>query len=533
MIRPWALADPARDPTPFESAGFLAFNAVQLCIALVSNLILIFGMARKIRLFIAHLTTIVGYYISCFCLVALIALASRFEAGSNPEPVWSQPYYYCLYAAILYFVLASLLLINFLAGCFRHYKQNIVLSIALRTLLLNTVLFLSIVFLGALVFSHIEGWAYLDAVYWADVTLLTIGFGDISPKTTLGRALLLPYTVLGIVCLAITLASIRRLVLDRGELALRKRRLRKMREKFLRESNNNATFSLGDHHSLYTVFVKAREIQSRACRRRRWTAFVLSSTAWLVLLFGGAAIFMACERQSQDWSYFDGIYMAFISLTTVGYGDLTPTSSSGRSFFVLWSLLSVPTITILISNAEGTLLKFVRGITRFIPWLGRQVMRSLRALGLCDGCPAHHDGHLEAEMEQSQARKLPTTRPYYCAILLDEIIGIVRHLNEQPLQNYPFDRWLWFGKLLEGLEHTPETQRKHSREQQEEGGQQKHVAAEGNSPPGQPPLSTGLDIFKFGGFLSNSPLMGPKEEAEWFLERLIEALKRELVRMEN
>jgi len=190
-------------------------------------------------------------YISSLSLVALVALASRFEAGSNPEPVWSQSYYYCLYAAILYFVLASLLLINVLGCCFRHYKQDIVLSTALRTLLLNTMLFLSVIFLGALVFSHIEGWAYLDAVYWADVTLLTIGFGDISPETTLGRALLFPYTILGIVCLGIALASIRRLVLDRGELELRKRRLRKMRDEFLQEPDNN-----GEHSSLFPLFMR-------------------------------------------------------------------------------------------------------------------------------------------------------------------------------------------------------------------------------------------------------------------------------------
>jgi potassium channel subfamily K len=182
------------------------------------------------------------------------------EAGSDDEPVWAQPYYYCLYAAILYFVLASLLLINVLAGCFHHYQQDIVLSTALRTLLLNSVVFLSVIFLGALVFSYIEGWAYLDAVYWADVTLLTIGFGDISPETTLGRALLFPYTIFGIICLGITLASIRRLVLDRGERELRKRRLRKMRDEFLRDSDNNREHA--SFVSFHPLFLSLRVIMS-------------------------------------------------------------------------------------------------------------------------------------------------------------------------------------------------------------------------------------------------------------------------------
>ncbi|KAL2130387.1 hypothetical protein VTI74DRAFT_6532 [Chaetomium olivicolor] len=60
IIRPWVLAGPARGHTPFESKRFLALNAVQLCLALVSNLILLFGMAHKIRLFTAQLTTMLG-----------------------------------------------------------------------------------------------------------------------------------------------------------------------------------------------------------------------------------------------------------------------------------------------------------------------------------------------------------------------------------------------------------------------------------------------------------------------------------------
>jgi len=51
---------------------------------------------------------------------------------------------------------------------------------------------------GAAVYSHIEGWAYLDAVYWADFTLLTVGIGDYSLQTHLGRGLLFPFAIGGI-----------------------------------------------------------------------------------------------------------------------------------------------------------------------------------------------------------------------------------------------------------------------------------------------------------------------------------------------
>lgn len=148
---------------------------------------------------------------------------------------WSQSYYYCIYAAVLYFVVASLMLINFLGACRGHFKHDIELSTTLRSLLLHSIAFLVILFFGAFIFSHIEGWLYLDSVYWADVTLLTIGFGDIAPDTTLGRALLFPYALAGIICLGLMISSIRKLVLEKGSSILHLRRLGKMREVYLGE----------------------------------------------------------------------------------------------------------------------------------------------------------------------------------------------------------------------------------------------------------------------------------------------------------
>lgn len=183
-------------------------------------------------------------YISSLCLVAIAVTASRLAATVKFEYQWSQSYYYCIYAAAIYFTIASLMLLNFLGARRGHYKHDTALSTTLRLLLLHCITFLTIVLLGALVFSRIEGWTYLDSVYWADVTLLTIGFGDISPETTLGRALLFPYAITGIICLGLTISSIRTLVLDKGNSALNKRRLGKMRDAFFKDIDNE-----GQHNS--------------------------------------------------------------------------------------------------------------------------------------------------------------------------------------------------------------------------------------------------------------------------------------------
>lgn len=52
-----------------------------------------------------------------------------------------------------------------------------------------------------------------------------------------------------------------------------------------------------------------------------------------------------------------------MSLTTIGYGDITPVSNAGKSFWVFWALLALPTMTVFISNAGDTIVKGIRDAT--------------------------------------------------------------------------------------------------------------------------------------------------------------------------
>ncbi len=52
--------------------------------------------------------------------------------------------------------------------------------------------------LGTLVFHHLEGWSYVDALYFSVVTLTTVGFGDFSPATTYGKLFAIVYIFIGI-----------------------------------------------------------------------------------------------------------------------------------------------------------------------------------------------------------------------------------------------------------------------------------------------------------------------------------------------
>ncbi|KAB2816657.1 MAG: two pore domain potassium channel family protein [Bacteroidetes bacterium] len=64
-----------------------------------------------------------------------------------------------------------------------------------RDLLLTTVFILGI---GTVVYHFVEGWRWLDSLYFSVITLTTIGYGDFSPQTDAGKIFTLIYIVVGL-----------------------------------------------------------------------------------------------------------------------------------------------------------------------------------------------------------------------------------------------------------------------------------------------------------------------------------------------
>lgn len=53
--------------------------------------------------------------------------------------------------------------------------------------------------LWASVFYHfVEGWSWLDSVYFSVVTISTVGFGDFSPETAAGKIFTMAYIIVGL-----------------------------------------------------------------------------------------------------------------------------------------------------------------------------------------------------------------------------------------------------------------------------------------------------------------------------------------------
>ena len=141
--------------------------------------------------------------------------------------------------------------------------------------------------------THVElKWNFASSLLFAFTSITTIGYGQLAPDTILGKLICLVYCLLGVPINAFLITSI-------------------------------GTYFQG----------KLKKFMSRWSRGSETKVFVMKIIFQvLIYLILGPLLFILVPALvlihiEVEWSYVEAIYFSFITLTTIGFGDLVPGKS--------------------------------------------------------------------------------------------------------------------------------------------------------------------------------------------------------------
>lgn len=162
-------------------------------------------------------------------------------------------------------------------------------------------------------FKSTETNPVVDALYFCIVTMCTIGYGDITPNSTVTKLFSVMFVLIGFGFIDILLSGMVSYVLD------------------LQENHLLRTVKFGvdqDRRSYIIDFKKGR------MRIRMKVALALG----VVVLCIGVGVTVMHFVEGLGW--LDSLYLSVMSVTTVGYGDRAFSTMAGRVFASIWLLVS-------------------------------------------------------------------------------------------------------------------------------------------------------------------------------------------------
>jgi potassium channel subfamily K, other eukaryote len=185
--------------------------------------------------------------------------------------------------------------------------------------MVQTLIFFIFTGVCAFFFCKVEGLTFIEGIYFMIVTTLTIGFGDITPHTTVMKVFIFPFAIIGLSLLAVIVTSIVRLLSDRArrrKLQLAKRLKEKQSEKrrlfalpklprigtskptSISEDNDQSKRNLTLQESLEKLREREWEREGRANLRSMAIGMIVFFLFWFV----GALIFHFVEViMSPSW----------------------------------------------------------------------------------------------------------------------------------------------------------------------------------------------------------------------------------------
>ncbi|XP_006822614.1 TWiK family of potassium channels protein 18-like [Saccoglossus kowalevskii] len=215
-------------------------------------------------------------------------------------------------------------------------------------------------------YRHAKGvvtWDMYSSAFYCFTVMTTIGYGNIAPATPAGRALSIVYAIFGIPLLLLLLSVIGQNLARPFRVLCRKLKCGKSK------CCTQQVFAVDDMHSSGLFIIKRTAIDNRdtdgvttgdelfstfrrkvyrnsatqtdastECDHANESIIAILTIVFIIIYISFGAVGYA---YSQEWTLLDGFYFVFVSLSTIGFGDMLPEFHATNRGRVVGPLTSV------------------------------------------------------------------------------------------------------------------------------------------------------------------------------------------------
>jgi len=175
---------------------------------------------------------------------------------------------------------------------------------------------------------------FIDTVYFIAITVTTVGYGDMSPKSDAGKIFVMMFIIVGVALAGVMMTKITDWMLETQKNAVKRseEKAQERMQKDLAKLKQNLGARTSEAELARSISIKEKG-KSKVEANPIASALVVIS---IVVTLGAVVM-----GELEGISFLDGCYWSIVTSTTVGYGDVTPKSDDGRIFASFYAFITV------------------------------------------------------------------------------------------------------------------------------------------------------------------------------------------------
>jgi hypothetical protein len=198
-------------------------------------------------------------------------------------------------------------------------------------------LFTNVLYFQSVHFETIRRLTIVEAVYLMSQILTTVGYGDITPAKPRGQVFVALYVLFSLLVLANVFSECTEIITARAKSAI---------ADFKKRANDAR--ALVTQEDPEDDGIDTRKFFDKGPPTLDFSGLYGAGGFYIFMVICGVLFFHNYPGEGKTW--FQGVYMSVITLSTVGFGAFTPVTEGGKVFGAFWMLFGCAALAALIGN---------------------------------------------------------------------------------------------------------------------------------------------------------------------------------------